>query len=129
MDYTVWQLIIFIIAFGMVLLSAFCAVFPHKLINGMPFLVNSKLARYSDIVIRILFGGALVLSAEKAIIPLIFTILGYLSLVAASTIIILGSSKVEAIVNYITNIFPVWTVRTVCALSVFLFAFLIYNIG
>ena len=102
MDYTVWQLTIVMIAFGMVLLSAFCVLFPQKLIHGMPHLVNSKLAKYSDITIRIFLGISLVLSAETAIFPLIFTILGYLSLVA---------------------------VRLVCAFSVFLFAFLIHNIG
>ena len=129
MDYTIWQLIIVMIAFGMVLLSAFCVIFPQKLIHGMPHLVNSKLAKYSDITIRIFLGISLVLSAETAIFPLLFTILGYLSLVAVIAIIVLGTSKLEAIIKYITDILPVWAVRLVCAFSVFLFAFLIHNIG
>jgi hypothetical protein len=41
-DYTVWQLIIVMIAVGMVLLSAFCVLFPQKLINGMPYPVVFK---------------------------------------------------------------------------------------
>jgi len=95
----------------------------------MPHLVNSKLAKYSDITIRIFLGISLVLSAETAIFPLLFTILGYLSLVAVIAIIVLGTSKLEAIIKYITDILPVWAVRLVCAFSVFLFAFLIHNIG
>ncbi|KGJ93882.1 hypothetical protein [Colwellia psychrerythraea] len=129
MDYTVWQLIIVMISFGMVLLSVLCIIFPQKLILGMPHLVNSKLARYSDIVIRMFLGISLVLSAEAALIPLIFTIFGYLSMAAALAIPVLGTSKVEFIIKYITALLPVWTVRLVCAFSVFLFVFLIYNIG
>jgi len=129
MFYTIWQLIIVIISFGMVLLSVFCLVFPQKLIYGMPHLVNLKLAKYSDIAIRMCLGISLVLSAEAAIIPLIFTVIGYLSIAAALAIPILGTRKVEFIIKYITDILPVWTVRLVCAFSVFLFAFLIHNIG
>ena len=117
------------ISFGMVLLSIYCVIFPQKLILGMPHLANSKLARYSDITIRMFLGISLVLSAETAIIPLIFTALGYLSMVAALAIPVLGTSKVEFIIKYITDILPVWTVRLVCVFSIFLFAFLIYNIG
>ena len=128
-DYTVRQLIIVMISFAMVLLSLFCVIFPQKLILGMPHLVNSKLARYSDIIIRMFLGISLVLSAETAIFPLIFAIFGYISMVAALAIMVLGTSKVEFIIKYITDILPVWTVRLVCAFSVFLFAFLIHNIG
>jgi hypothetical protein len=129
MDYTVWQLLIIIISFGMVLLSIFCVIAPQKLIHGMPHLINSKLAKYSDITIRFFLGISLVLSAETAIFPLIFTLLGYLSLVAVLALMILGTSKVEFIIKYITDILPVWAVRLVCVFSVFLFAFLIHNIG
>ena len=113
----------------MALLSAFCVLFPQKLIDIMPHLADSKLAKYSDITIRVFLGISLILSAETAIIPIIFTIFGYLSLVAVIAIVVLGNSKVEAIVRYISNIFPIWAVRLVCMFSVFLFAFLIHNIG
>jgi len=59
MDYTVWQLLIIIISFGMVLLSVFCVIAPQKLIHAMPHLVNSNLAKYSDIAIRFFFGDFL----------------------------------------------------------------------
>ena len=129
MSYTIWQLIIVIIAFAMVLLSAVCVIYPEKLIHGMPHLVNSKLAKYSDIIVRLLLGTSLVLSAETAIFPLIFTLFGYLSLVAVIVIMILGTQKLETIIKQVTDILPVWAVRLVCAFSIFLFAFLIHNIG
>ena len=129
MDYTIWQFIIFIIAFAMALLSALCVLFPQRLIDVMPHLIGSKLAKYSDITIRVFLGISLILSAETAIFPLIFTIFGYLSLAAVIAIMVLGNRKVEAIVKYISNIFPIWAVRFVCMFSVFLFAFLIYSIG
>ena len=128
-SYTIWQLIIVMIAGGMVLLSAFCALFPQKLINGMPYLANSKLARYGDLTIRLFLGISLIFSSESAIFPSVFTIVGYLSLMAIIAIIFLGTTKVEAIVNYITDILPIWSVRIVCVFSVILFAFLIHNIG
>jgi len=128
-SYTVWQLIIVIIGFAMVLLSAFCVIFPQKLIHGMPHLVKSKLAKYSDITVRVSLGISLVLSAETAIFPLVFTLFGYLSLVAVIVIMILGTRKLETIIKKITDILPVWAVRLVCAFSILLFAFLIHNIG
>ena len=129
MDYTVWQLIIVIIAFSMVLLSAFCVFNPQKLIDLMPSLVNSKLAKYSVITIRLFLGVSLLLSAKTAIFPLIFTVLGYLSLMAVITMIFLGTARLAAIIKYVIDVFPIWDVRLVCVFSVFLFAFLIHNIG
>ena len=128
MDYTIWQLIIFIIALGMTLLSAFCVLFPQKLIDIMPRLIDSKLAKFSDVTIRVLLGISLILSSKTAIFPIIFTVFGYLSLAAAIVIIVMGNNKVEAIVKYISDMFSIWTVRLFCLFSVLLFAFLIHNI-
>jgi len=82
-----------LIAMFMVLLSAYCVIFPQKLSRAMPHLVNSARAKYSDIAIRACLGISLVQSAEMAIIPIAFTIFGYISLVAVILIVILGSSK------------------------------------
>ncbi|NRA84330.1 MAG: hypothetical protein HRU22_11355 [Gammaproteobacteria bacterium] len=129
MDYTVWQLIIVVIGSAMVILSACCVLFPQQLIDTMQQLVNSRLAKYSDIAIRILLGVSLILSAPTATIPLIFTVFGYLSLLAVIAMLILGTSKLDTIIKYLTSILPLWAVRLVCAFSVLLFSLLIYNIG
>ena len=129
MDYTVWQLIIVVIGSAMVMLSACCVLFPQQLIDTMQQLVNSRLAKYSDIAIRILLGVSLILSAPTATIPLIFTVFGYLSLLAVIAIFILGTSKLDTIIKYLTSILPIWAVRLVCSFSVLLFSLLIYNIG
>lgn len=128
-SYTVWQLIIILISFGMVLLSVFCIYSPQRLIDWMPLLIKSKLAKYTDITIRFLLGISLILSADSAIFPLFFTTLGYLSLVAVIIIIFVGTDKLETLIKHLTGIFPVWVVQLVCLFSVFLFAFLIGNIG
>ncbi len=112
----------------MTLLSAFCVLFPQKLIDIMPRLIDSKLAKFSDVTIRVLLGISLILSSKTAIFPIIFTVFGYLSLAAAIVIIVMGNNKVEAIVKYISDMFSIWTVRLFCLFSVLLFAFLIHNI-
>ena len=121
-------MVIVLIASGMVLLSALCVLFPQKLVDGMPYLVNSKLAKYGDIIIRILLGVSLILSADTARFPLIFTIFGYLSLAAVLAIMLLGARKVERLIKYMAGRLPIWAVRLVCVFSVFLFVFLVYGI-
>jgi hypothetical protein len=128
LDYTIWQIIIIVICSGMVLLSAMCVFFPQKLVDGMPYLVNSKLARYSDVAVRLMLGISLVLSSNAATFPLVFSIVGYLSLVAVIAVVALGNRKIENIVKYIGEKLPIWVVRLVCIFSVLGFSFLIYGI-
>jgi hypothetical protein len=128
-SYTVWQLIIILISFGMVLLSVFCTHYPQKLIDWMPLLIKSKLAKYTDISIRLLLGISLILSAETAIFPAVFLVFGYLSLVAVLIIMVVGTVKLETLIKYLTGMFSVNSVKIVCLFSVFLFAFIIFNIG
>jgi len=113
----------------MVLLSAFCIHSPQKLIDWMPTLIKSKLAKYTDLTIRLLLGFSLVLSADTAIFPIVFVIFGYLSLAAVLIIIVVGTDKLETLIKYLTEIFSIWAVKLVCLFSVFLFAFMIFNIG
>jgi len=128
-SYTAWQLIIILISFGMVLLSAFCIHSPQKLIDWMPLLIKSKLAKYTDLSIRLLLGISLILSAEIAVFPAFFVVFGYLSLTAVLIIMVASTNKLEALIKYLTVLLPIWTVKLVCLFSVFLFAFMIFNIG
>jgi chemotaxis receptor (MCP) glutamine deamidase CheD len=112
----------------MVLLSAMCVFFPQKLVVGMPYLANSKLARYSDIAVRLMLGISLILSSNAAKFPLVFSIVGYLSLVAVIAIVALGNRKIESIVKYIGDKLPILVVRLVCIFSALGFSFLIYGI-
>ena len=129
MIYTVWQSIIILISFGMVLLSAFCILFPQKLIDWMPVLIKSKLAKYTDLSIRFLLGISLILSADTAIFPIFFLCFGYLSLAAVLLIMVVGTVRLEFLIRYLTGILSVLAVKLVCLFSVFLFAFIIFNIG
>ena len=129
MDYTIWQIIIALLALAMVLLSAICVVYPQKLIDTMPYLVNSKLAKYSDLTIRILLGISLILSAKTAIYPLVFTVFGYISLVAVLAIMCLSTERLASIIKTMTDVLPVWAVRLVCTFSMLFFGLLICNIG
>jgi hypothetical protein len=123
-----WQITIVLIAFGMVLLSMFCVLFPTKLVESMPYLVTSKVARYSDIAVRVMLGVSLILSANTAKYPLIFSFVGYLSIAAVLALVILSDRKLESIVNYLGEKLPIWTVRLVCIFSALGFAFIIYGI-
>jgi hypothetical protein len=127
--YTVWQSIIILISIGMVLLSAFCILFPQKLIEWMPILIKSKLAKYTDLSIRFLLGISLILSADTAIFPIFFVCFGYLSLAAVLLITVVGTERLEFLIRYLTGILSVLAVKLVCLFSVFLFAFIIFNIG
>ncbi|MBU2883920.1 hypothetical protein KO525_12065 [Psychrosphaera sp. B3R10] len=129
MIYTVWQSIIILISIGMVLLSAFCFHSPQKLIDWMPILIKSKLAKYTDLLIRFLLGISLILSADTAHFPIFFACFGYLSLAAVLLILVVGTDKLEGLIRYLTGIFTVFAVKLVCFFSVLLFAFMIFNIG
>ena len=94
----------------------------------MPYLVNSKLAKYSDGVVRILLGISLIFSASTAKFPIVFTVIGYMSLVAVVAIIVLGTKKLEDIVNYMAVKLSILSVRLVCAFGVLFGVFLVYGI-
>jgi len=75
-----------------------------------------------------MLGISLVLSSNAATFPLVFSIVGYLSLVAVIAVVALGNRKIENIVKYIGEKLPIWVVRLVCIFSVLGFSFLIYGI-
>jgi hypothetical protein len=125
LSFTIWQLVIVIIASGMILLSFLCVIFPQRLVDAMPMLAHSKLAQYSDIVIRVLLGISLIFSAPTAKFPGFYFVFGYISLLAAFSITIVSTRKLESVIKFLTKLLPLWSVRLVCAFSVVFFTFLI----
>lgn len=121
-----WQYSIIFISLGMVFLSFYCMAYPDRLIDTLPKLSKQPIATYCDIFVRVLLVVSLVFAAKAAIYPMLFSVLGYFSIIAALSIVILGRRKIELIVCYISNVLPVWFVRLICGLGALFFSFLVY---
>lgn len=121
-----WQYTIVFISSGMVFLSSYYAAYPERLIDTLPRISAQPIAKYGDIFIRVLLGVSLVSAANVAIYPMLFSILGYCSIFAGVSIVILGQRKIEFIIRSISNFVPVWGIRVICGLGAVFFGFLVY---
>ncbi|QBY05362.1 hypothetical protein E2K93_13690 [Thalassotalea sp. HSM 43] len=128
MEYNVWQSVVWLICGAMIMLCAISAILPKVLLTLMPTLLNSTLARYADIAIRVLFGLSLLMSADLASYPTVFTLLGWLSLIAALLLLLLSQQRLQGIIKQIADNLSLSAVRMVCVFGVALFAFLLINI-
>ncbi|NMP17609.1 hypothetical protein [Thalassotalea sp. Y01] len=80
---------------AMIMMCAISAILPKVLLLVMPTLLNTALTRYADIAIRVLFGLSLLMSADLASYPTVFTLLGSLSLIAALLLLLLSQQQLS----------------------------------
>ena len=126
MDMQLYSLIIVSISFAMVCLSLYSMCYPNVLVEIMPRISAFPLAKYGDISIRVMLGVSLVLYANESLYPSFFLVLGWISIIAAAFVLLLGNRKIAVIIRFTSESIPIWGIRLVCGLGVLFFMFIIY---
>ena len=101
-----------IMVFGAIigLLCLYGLIFPKQLIGWVSDFWKNKASFILAIVIRLALGGLLIVAASATKYESIFTVLGYLMILAAVLIAILGKTKISLMIVWVKT-WPLLWVR------------------
>jgi hypothetical protein len=125
-----------IVSFARIAVQAFGALILVASLWGMVapaglIAVVRRVARHSAglgfaVALRIVLGAALLTAAQVSDFPAIFTALGWIAILAAIGLLILGRSRMSQLVGWVAR-WPLGTIRVVLVFGLLFGAFLIYG--
>ncbi len=82
---------------------------------------------YFAVVVRLLMGAALIVAAPVSNFPVVFEVLGWIAIVAAVALILIGRERMAALIAWFVRR-PTWLMRLWLLFGMAFGGFLIYGI-
>ncbi len=121
------QSIVFLIGVLVCVLSLWGCFVPDRLTKLVMRVVDRDWGIYFAVVVRLLMGAALIVAAPVSRFPLIFEILGWIAIVAAVALILIGRERLAALAAWFLRC-PAWLIRLWLLFGMAFGGFLIYGI-
>jgi hypothetical protein len=120
---------IVVLALGVVVfaLSLWGLLVPDKLMKLVMGAVDEDWGIHVAVVVRLVFGAALVIAAPGSRFPLIFEVLGWLAIVAAVVIVLVGRERLRRFVALFKGMSPL-LIRIWLLFGAAFGAFLVYGV-
>ncbi len=125
---TISQILIFMLSIAICVLSAWGIFAPDRLLNLVKEVMNQGWSIYFAVMVRLLFGLALIIVASYSKFPLIFQGLGWIALTAAVVIVLLGRERMFKLLTW-TEQFSRTTIRIWLLFGIAFGVFLIFGIS
>jgi hypothetical protein len=118
----------FVVFFGAVLVLACLVgiVSPVTLMQRVSRVMTRRGGLVFAVVVRLVLGAALLLAAARSRWPVLFQVLGWLTLAAAVAIPLIGRARITSLVDWIQGFHPVM-VRVWLAVGLLFGAVLLYG--
>ncbi|MFT5140770.1 MAG: hypothetical protein ACI9CB_002435 [Rhodothermales bacterium] len=111
-----------------VVLSAYGAVFPHRIIDLVGDNMSRGVGLWIAVVVRLVFAALLWFTAPVSQTPFLFKVVAVVLLVSAIGHQIAGRTHLRKLIEAMA-IWPLWTIRIPCILGVLLGVFLLWSIS
>lgn len=98
------QGVVMVLGGAVLVLSAWGILQPGKLIKLVTSVLDQKWGLYFGVVVRLVLGAALITSAPISSFPLVFEVLGYLAILAALALIIVGHERTRKIIGWFAQL-------------------------
>ncbi len=121
------QSIVFLIGLLVCVLSVWGCFVPDKLTKLVMRVVDQDWGIYFAVVIRLVIGAALIVAAPVSRFPLIFEILGWIAIVAAVALILIGRERLAALAAWFLRR-SAWLIRLWLLFGMAFGGFLIHGI-
>ena len=91
-----------VVAFGLIIcfLCIWGLVVPSRLIGFVKDVANRPPGIYVAVAVRVVLGVALLVAAPSSMFPLLFSVLGGVTLAAAAGLVIVGRAGMRRLVSY-----------------------------
>ena len=102
---------------------------PQRLMQLVKSVMDKEWIIYVAVIVRFLFGLALIIAAPGSRFPLIFLILGWVAIVAGVTIAFMGRERLRRLANWWFERFSPLGIRLWLLFAMVFGGFLIYGIS
>ena len=121
------QSIVFLIGLLVSVLSVWGCFVPDRLIKLVMRVVDQDWGIYFAVVVLLLMGAALIVAAPVSKFPVVFEVLGWIAIVAAVALILIGRECMAALIAWFVRR-PTWLMRLWLLFGMAFGGFLIYGI-
>lgn len=128
MTTTILQGAILILAITICVMSAFGVYSPNQLVRIVKSVWDRKASIYLAVIVRVVLGVLLILVAPSTKFPIGFLVLGWVAIVAAIVIPLVGRERIGRLLSWWEHRSSL-AVRLWCLLGVMFGGFLIYGIS
>lgn len=124
---TASEIIVFALGAVVCALSVWGLLAPDKILKLVNGVMDKDWGIHVAVVVRLLLGAALIIAAPESRFPLIFEILGWIAVVAAVAILLMGRERLRKFVAWFGR-FSEAMIRVWLLFGIAFGAFLVYGI-
>jgi len=99
---TISEVIIFLFGVATCIVCALGIYAPNRLIEAVKSIWGKSWGIYAAVIVRLLLGALLIIAAPDARFPVVFKVLGWLSIIAAILIPSLGRTRFGRLIDWFT---------------------------
>ena len=99
---TISKVIIFLFGAATCVVCALGIYAPNRLIEKVKSIWGKSWGIYAAVIVRLILGALLIIAAPDARFPVVFKVLGWLSIIAAILIPSLGRTRLDRLINWFT---------------------------
>jgi len=125
---TVSRIVVLVLGISMCMFAAWGIYAPQKLLQFVKRMMDEDWGIYFAVIVRLLLGVALIISAPDSRFPLTFLILGWIAIVAAVVAAFMGRGRLRSFINWWIERFSPAGVRVWVLLAMAFGGFLIYGV-
>ena len=125
---TVSQIVVLVAGISLCIFAA-CGIWaPRRLLQSVKWIMDQDWGIYLAVIVRLVLGLALILSASGSRFPSVFLILGWVAIVAGVAAAFLGRERLRRFVNWWVERFSPSGIRLWVLFAMAFGGFLVYGI-
>ena len=121
------QVVVLLLGFTILLLSAWGMTSPGSLVSMVTQTMNRSYGMYVAVLVRLLLGVALITAAPISQFPMVFQVIGWIAITAAVVIFAIGRVRLRNLVAWIER-FSASAIRVWLLFGMAFGGFLIYGL-
>lgn len=122
------QIVIVALGVTIVVMAAWGMIGPDKLMALVRSTIDQRWGFYFAVLVRVLMGAALLIGAPESRFPLVFEVLGWLALVAAAALALMGRERMRNFMAWFAAKFSAAMIRLWLVFGIAFGGLLVYGV-
>lgn len=122
------QIIVLVIAVTVIVLAGWGIFAPEKLRTSVTSAMDKSWGIYLAVIVRLVLGSALIVVAPASLFPIVFQVLGLMTIVAAIAVVLIGRERIRRLLAWMSERFSAPIVRLWLLFGMALAGFLVYGV-
>ena len=122
------QIIVLVIAVTVIVLAGWGIFAPEKLRTSVTSAMDKSWGIYLAVIVRLVLGSALIVVAPASLFPIVFQVLGLMTIVAAIAVVLIGRERIRRLLAWMSERFSAPIVRLWLLFGMAFAGFLVYGV-